>query len=110
MILDIINNSYLKNFVEPSPLYKEHINGLRTFMFERVYNSPVAKAEEGKAVKMIKFLYEYFLDNVALIPDEIRRKDSAPEQKVVDYISTMSDQYAVRVFEDITVPKGWSIL
>lgn len=110
MILDIIQNSYLKNFVEPSPVYKEHINSLRTFMFEQVYNSSVAKAEEGKAVGMIKFLYEYFFDHVDKIPDEIRNKDSSREQKVCDYISTMSDQYAVRIFEDITVPKGWSIL
>ena len=110
MILDIINNSYLQNFVEPSPLFKEHINGLRSFMFERVYNSSVAKSEEGKAVKMIKFLYEYYLEHPDLIPEEIRNKDAAPEQKVCDYISTMSDQYAVRMFEDITVPKGWSIL
>ena len=110
MILDIINHSYGKNFVEPSPLFKENINGLRSFMFERVYNSSVAKAEEGKAVAMIKFLFEYYFKRIDLLPPEIREKPSSPEQKVCDVISTMSDNFAVRTYEDITVPKGWSKL
>lgn len=110
MILDIIDNSFDKNFVEPSPLYKEHINGLRSFMFERVYSSSIAKAEESKAVTMIKFLFEYYLKRQHLLPPEIERKDATPEQKVCDFISTMSDNFAVRTFEDITVPKGWSKL
>lgn len=110
MILDIINHSYGKNFVEPSPLFKENINGLRSFMFERVYNSSVAKAEEGKAVAMIKFLFEYYFKRLELLPSEIREKPSSPEQKVCDFISTMSDNFAVRTYEDITVPKGWSKL
>lgn len=110
MILDIINNSFGKQVIEPSPVFKENINGLRAFMFESVYNSSVAKAEEGKAVAMIKFLYEYYLKRPDLIPREIRDKDSTPEQKVCDYISTMSDNFAVKTYEDITVPKGWSKL
>lgn len=110
MILDIINNSFGKNFVEPSPLFKENINGLRAFMFERVYNSSVAKSEEGKAVAMIGFLFEYYYKRLDLLPPEIGRKDVPPEQKVCDFISTMSDNFAVKTYEDITVPKGWSKL
>lgn len=110
MILDIINNSYGKNFVEPSPKFKEHIVGLRQFMFDTVYRSSVAKAEEGKAVDMIKFLYEYFYSHKDKIPREFLDLDSTPEQKVCDYISTMSDQFAVRAYEDITIPKSWNIL
>lgn len=110
MILDIIENSYGKDKVEPSPIFKENINGLRSFMFERVYNSPVAKAEEGKAVAMIKFLFEYYFKRLELLPREIRDKPVSSEQKVCDFISTMSDNFAVRTYEDITVPKGWSKL
>lgn len=110
MILDIINNSYDKNFVEPSENYVKEINGLRDFMFESVYKSSIAKAEEGKAVDMIKFLYIYFTNNKDSIPREFLDMDSALEQKVCDYISTMSDQYAVRIFENICIPKSWSKL
>lgn len=110
MIMDIVENSYGKNFVSPSDEAKENIAGLRAWMFENVYNSPVAKAEEHKAVDMIKYLYQYFYDHFELLPRDIMRADGTKEQKVCDYIATMSDQFAVRKYEDITVPKSWSKL
>ena len=79
-------------------------------MFENVYVSSEAKAEEGKAVDMIKFLYEYFYYHKDKIPREFLDMDSTLEQKVCDYIAMMSDTFAVKTFEDITVPKSWSKL
>ncbi len=108
MITDVIDNSFGKAFVSPSPDFVTEINGLREFMFDRVYRSSIAKSEEGKAIEMIKFLYEYFYSHKDKIPREFLDMDSTLEQKVCDYVSSMSDQYAVRVYEDITVPKGWS--
>lgn len=55
MILDIINHSYGKDFVAPSVEFKGYMDGLRSFMFDKVYVNSKAKAEEGKAVDMIKF-------------------------------------------------------
>lgn len=110
MIMDIINNSYFKPKVEPSQIFIENINGLRKFMFENVYKSPIAKAEEQKAVDMIKFLYEYFYNHIDKIPQEFLKMESTKEQKVCDYISMMSDVFAVRCFEEIVVPQNWKKL
>jgi dGTPase len=108
MIVDMIENSYGKSEVSPSEEFKEKIMGLRKFMFDKVYRSSIAKVEEHKAIDMIKFLYEYFYSHKDAIPREFLDMDSTLEQKVCDYISMMSDQYAVRVYEDITIPKSWS--
>ena len=108
MVMNVIENSFAKPVVEPSDDFKTDIMGLREFLFDSVYRSPVAKAEEGKAIDMIKFLYEYFYSHTDKIPREFLEMNSTPEQKVCDYISMMSDQFAVRVYEDITVPKSWS--
>ena len=110
MIMDFIGNSFGKNIASPSNEFKEKINGLRKWMFENVYVSSEAKAEEGKAVDMIKFLYEYFYYHKDKIPREFLDMDSTLEQKVCDYIAMMSDTFAVKTFEDITVPKSWSKL
>ncbi len=110
MIMDVVDNSFGKNFVSPSDQSRENIAGLREWMFENVYRSPLAKSEEHKAVDMIKYLYEYFYEHFELIPEEIRCNQGTKEQKVCDHISMMSDQYAVRVYEDITIPKSWSKL
>lgn len=110
MIMDIINNSYDKSVVTPSPDFITLINDLRKFMFDNVYNSSIAKAEEHKAVDMIKYLYEYLLIHQEEIPNEFGLMTSSPSQKVCDYISMMSDQYAVRVFENLFVPQNWKII
>ncbi len=108
MIVNMIENSFDKPVPEPSPDFQKAIMELREFMFESVYRSPIAKSEEHKAVDMIKFLYEYFYTHKDKIPREFLDMDSTLEQKVCDYISMMSDHYAVRTYEDITVPKSWS--
>ncbi len=108
MVMNVIDNSFWKPIVEPSDDFKTDIMGLREFLFDKVYRSSVAKAEEGKAIDMIKFLYEYFYAHSDKIPREFLDMDSTLEQKVCDYISMMSDQFAVRLYEDITVPKSWS--
>jgi len=108
MIMDVITNSFDKDKVEPSPEKKALIGELRQWMFENVYRSPIAKSEEYKAVDMIKYLYEYFYEHFEdKVPDEIQKNVGSKEQKVCDHISMMSDQYAVRVYEDITIPKSW---
>lgn len=109
MILDIINHSYGKDFVAPSVEFKGYMDGLRSFMFDKVYVNSKAKAEEGKAVDMIKFLYEYYYRNKDKLPKLILDMDSELPQKVCDHISGMSDRYAVKVYEDITIPKSWGL-
>ena len=108
MVLNVIDNSYGKNFVAPSDDFKDAIMGLREFLFDKVYRSSIAKSEEHKAVDMIKFLYEYFYAHKDKISKEFLDMDSTLEQKVCDYISMMSDHFAVKTYEDITVPKSWS--
>ncbi len=110
MITDVIDYSYGKNFVSPSPDFEKEIALLREFMFEHIYYSSAAKSEEGKAIDMIKFLYEYYYKNIDLVPEEIAKLDSTREQKVCDYIAMMSDNYAVMIFKDITIPKNWKLL
>ncbi len=110
MIYDIIKSSYGKNTIEQSAEFKDGMDGLRTYMFENVYTSPDAKSEEKKAIKMIEYLYLYFCDNENEMPSQFVYDSEPIERRVCDFISTMSDQYAVRLFENITVPQNWSKL
>lgn len=110
MIGDIITESYGKNTVVQSAQFEEGTNGLRQFMFDNVYTSSLAKSEEKKAIKMIEYLYLYFVDHEDELPKQFIYDDEPIERRVCDYISTMSDQYAVRAFESLTVPRSWSKL
>lgn len=108
MIADIISESYGKNTIAQSSEFAQGMSELRQYMFDTVYTSPLAKSEEVKAIKMIEYLYLYYFDHEAELPEQFRYESEPLERRVCDYISTMSDTYAVRLFESITVPQSWS--
>ena len=110
MISDIIRTSYGRDFISASEQAKELTEEFRDFMFERVYFSPVAKAEEGKVDNIVLFMFEYYLAHESEVPEYIRMASDIPERRVCDYIATMTDNYLVRMFEKIYVPKGWALL
>lgn len=84
---------------------------LREFLFDRVYTSPKAKSEDSKITLLIEYLFEYYKKNPDKLPAESCRmipRDGV-ERCVCDHISSMTDRYAIATFEDIYVPKVWSI-
>jgi dGTPase len=83
---------------------------LEAFMFGAVYTNPVAKSQEHKAMAMLKQLYAFFLDDPNRLPPEylaIAFSEGA-DRAICDYISGMSDRYAIKLYTDYFVPKGWS--
>ena len=86
------------------------MNDLRDFMFEEVYQNPVAKGEEGKSEAIVRYLYGYFVQDQSRLPAEywaIADRDGLPTA-VCDYIAGMTDRYAVMVYQDLTIPKSWN--
>ena len=87
-----------------------HMNALREFMFEEVYQNPVAKGEEGKSEAIVAYLYRHFAEEPGRLPAEywaIADRDGA-DVAVCDYIAGMTDRYAVMVYQELTVPKSWN--
>ena len=85
---------------------------LRDFMYATVYVDKTAKAEEQKVDKVIGELYEYYLAHVDQMSNfyvQLAYQDN-PERAVTDYISGMSDEFAIRTFEDVFVPRKWHVL
>ena len=85
---------------------------LRNFMYATVYVDKTAKAEEQKVDKVIGELYEYYLAHVDQMSNfyvQLAYQDD-PERAVTDYISGMSDEFAIRTFEDVFVPRKWHVL
>lgn len=82
---------------------------LRAFMFERVYRETRTVAEKDKAQFIIRYLFEYFYtnkDKLPLLYLEISERDGI-ETAVADFISGMTDDYAVDLFTSLCVPKSW---
>lgn len=111
MITDIIRQSEDKPDILMSFPVEQAMKKLRIFMFERLYTNPLAKSEENKARKMLIELYEYYLDNLSLLPESylniMESRKEKPERIVCDYIAGMSDSYCVSKFSEIFVPISW---
>ena len=109
---DVIISSMDKPEIRMSKEIEEAMMDLRKFMFENVYQNPVAKAEEIKAVHLVENLYYYYEDHVDELPEQylrLREKGDSVEQVVCDYIAGMTDNYAVKKFEEIFIPESWKI-
>ncbi|MDT8715328.1 deoxyguanosinetriphosphate triphosphohydrolase [Clostridium sp. 19966] len=80
---------------------------LRNFLFKNIYKGDILKQEREKAQFVVRQVYEYFLKNLDKLPEfyrEISEREGA-YQGVTDYISGMSDDFCLYVFNDIYVPK-----
>ena len=107
---DLVTNSQGKNDICMSEEVDKAMKDLRQFMFERVYNNPQAKGEEEKAEQLMITLYEYYMKNIELLPQEYQRMMYDGEQKervVCDYVGAMTDRFAIAKYEEIYIPKCW---
>ncbi len=91
------------------PHIEEAFEQLHDFMFRMVYRNPVAKGQEGKAIKMVQQLYEYFVAHPDGLPKEylqVLERDGV-RRAACDYIAGMTDRYAVEIYTELFVPYSW---
>lgn len=109
-VTSVWRNSAGKPSVGMEKDVQEASDALRAFMFERVYRTDFALGEERKAERMIGAMYDYFMHDLSQLPPVYAAitEQSGAEQAVCDYISSMTDRYAVYVFKKIFVPRSWT--
>ncbi len=80
---------------------------LRTFLFAQVYENDIATAEFGKASSILGGLWdkvrekpEEFLDQATIVREGL---DAATR----DFLAGMTDRYAIRLYEDLFIPRPW---
>ena len=114
MVCDIIDHSWIASgynitdspTIGMSPRILEATNTLREFLFDRVYNMRSAQEETEKARELVRLLYGYFNEHEDMLPTEYRLGSDEVERRVVDYIAGMTDQYALRLAEELSLTKG----
>jgi len=110
MVCDIIENSWdvqtcdiikERPAIKMSPQILAAADALRDFLFERVYNLRSTLEEAEKAREVVRSLYHFFNEHEDRLPVEYRLHSDTTEQRVVDYIAGMTDQYAIRMAEEL---------
>jgi dGTPase len=84
------------------------LDSLRDFMFEQVYLRKDTHREHERATRLIRELFQHFLNHPDDMPDEYHRAPGDLPTRVADYISGMTDRFALRTYEQLFLPHGWS--
>lgn len=82
-----------------------------SFMYSDIYTNPIAKGEESKVEGILRLLYEHYTAHPEKLPEDfggvIERE--GVERAAVDYISGMTDSYAMEKFGEIYIPFAWTV-
>ena len=110
MINDMITASSASERICMSPSVWDAMMELRSFLFQNVYFSERAKAEEPKAHKVVQALFAHYLAEPEDLPPDERATDPAlAVQAVVDYVAGMTDRFAIREYERLFIPRKWLV-
>jgi dGTPase len=85
---------------------------LRDFLWDRVYENDTVHADFHKAGKILKELYQYFLEHPDHLLSLIEKKElyDSLERCVCDFIAGMTDRYAFHLYEELFLPLPWMIV
>ena len=115
MVLDVLRATDLdrERLIRISPEGNAVLERLREFLYERVYDNPVVHDDFLKTEGMLTALWNHFVEQD---PELFREQywppglaDETPlERAVADTIAGMTDRYAMRLYEDLFLPRRWS--
>ena len=83
--------------------------GLRSFLFDAVYENAIATAEFTKAAGILSGLWEKVRERPLEFLDRRTVDTEGLDAATRDFIAGMTDRYAVRLFEQLYIPKPWAI-
>ncbi len=114
MVTDVIRETIKKddfNIFISDRVY-EAVEALRKFLFDNVYETSVVHADFEKCAKILRDLYQYYRENPSIFEQEstYARSPEPLERRVCDFIAGMTDRYAISRWEEIFMPRPWSVV
>lgn len=110
MVSSIIEASRDSDMIRMTDEIGQATNELRDFLFKNVYYNQKAKKEESKAKELLESLFDYYVKNPEKLPDSYKRNldDEGVPRCVCDYISGMTDRYAIDLYRQLYIPQVWN--
>ena len=111
MIRDIVRSSQEEEHLRMSDPMQQAMDGLREFMFEKVYRDAWRAAEEQRCDHVMKGLFRHYCAHPGEMPEEylLIGYREGTERGVCDFLSGMSDRYAVRQYQRLFIPSAFPV-
>lgn len=115
MVKDLIISTLKKDdgTLAMTPDIINAITDLRTYLYHNVYDINKVHGDFIKAEKILRELYDYFLEQEENWEWEegIAYEPETPKhRKVCDFLAGMTDRYALDLYTNIFFPKPWSVV
>lgn len=110
LLTDLIRNSS-GGVLRMSPPMQETFNFFHSYMYSDVYTNPLAKGEESKVEGILAHLYEYYVKHPEKLPEDFSSviEQEGVERAACDYISGMTDGYAMEKYGELFIPFAWTV-
>ena len=112
VILDIIDNSYGKNYIKMSDRIYNAIEELKKFNYENIYKRANTKEQVDYYTLVFNEVFEYCLNNINNEESNINKvflsnmsdnynNNTSNVRKVIDYIAGMTDDFIIKEYNKI---------
>ncbi|MGZ8602480.1 MAG: deoxyguanosinetriphosphate triphosphohydrolase [Actinomycetota bacterium] len=107
LVSDLVRESDDRDEITLSPPVFAALDALRDYMFSEVYLRASARGDHERATRLIRELFAYLLEHPDEMPPEYHEAPGDLPTRVADFISGMTDRYAIRTYERLFLPRGW---
>jgi dGTPase len=115
LIADVIRSSDIDGggHIAMSPDVHGALLALRDFLYQRVYENPVVQDEFGKAQRILEDLHRWCGEDGERLRARFGVTPRAGEdlsRAVTDFLSGMTDRFALVTWEKVFMPRPWAIV
>ena len=103
LVRDIVERSEDAGDIVQGPDAGAAMDRLRTFMFEHVYLGPQSRGQAARIERMLRALFAHYAQE----PPPAMVAGAGESERVVDWLAGMTDRFALRTFEDLSLPRGF---
>ncbi len=110
MVRDIIYSTLENGRLFLSQQMQDTINGLKDFLFDRVYEHPTVRMHDASIKRCLVGLLDTLSGDREIFECYLKfwsKDETERVQRLVDYVAGMTDRYAVRIASDLLLPKPW---
>ena len=111
LVRDMVYESEKYGEIRMSPQISFVFDAFYDFMYQSVYRNIKAKSEESKVHGIISGVFRYYCENSDELPEDLRRIAGVDgtRRAVADYVSGMTDKYALHIYEKLYIPEAWQV-
>ncbi len=114
LVHDVIRGSDIEGggHIEMSADVHAALLALRDFLYARVYESPIVHDEFNKARRILRDLWTWCLEDASRLRERFGvapRPGESVERALTDWLSGMTDRFALATWEGLFVPRPWAL-